>query len=333
MKVLVTGGSGLVGKAIQHITDNDGSAEFIFASSQDVDLINTTETIKFFETHKPDIVIHLAAVVGGLYKNMDNNLQMYNKNLIMNTNVIECCHVYRVKKSIFCLSTCIFPDINENTPWLRYPISELDLHKGPPHPSNKGYSYAKRMIQVHTELYNDYYIKNNMPNRMICIIPTNVYGPFDNFDLKNGHAIAGLIHQCYLAAKNNVDFLVKGTGAPLRQFIYSMDLAKLIIWVVHNFEGTEHSNSIILSPPAEHEISIANVAEIIKDIFEKYYNTSISLKFDSTYSDGQYKKTADNTLLTGLISDSKFNVKFTDIKIGLKETINWFILSYDKIRK
>ena len=151
-------------------------------------------------------MLYMAACVGGLFKNMNNKVDMLEKNISINYNVIKCCHDFKVKKCISCLSTCIFP--NDTS----YPINENMLHNGPPHESNYTYSYAKRFLEIHSRAYRDQYNDN-----FISIIPTNIYGPNDNFNLEDSHVIPGLIHNCYLSKQNNKDFIVRGTGRPLRQ--------------------------------------------------------------------------------------------------------------------
>lgn len=126
------------------------------------------------------------------------------------------------------------------------------IHNGPPHPSNEGYAYAKRMIDVLNRCYYDQY---NLT--YTSIIPTNVYGPNDNFSIEDGHVIPGLIHKCYLAMKNNADFTIWGSGTPLRQFIHSDDLAALTVWTLRNYNSVE---PIILSVPEEQEVSIKEVS-------------------------------------------------------------------------
>lgn len=310
MKILVTGGSGLVGKAIEKIYKNF-TYEFIFISSKDYDLTDYKKTRIMFEKYNPDYVIHLAAYVGGLFKNMKYKVDMYEKNININNNVLKCCHDFKVKKLISCLSTCIFPD---NT---TYPINEEMLHNGPPHHSNDAYAYAKRMLEIHSKAYQQQYDDN-----FICIIPTNIYGPNDNYSLENGHVIPALIHRCYLSKQNNSNFVVKGSGRPLRQFIFSEDLAKLIMWVLEYYNQRE---SIILSNSEDKEVSIKQVAIEIA----KCYNCENKLKFDNTSSDGQYKKTASNKKLLSLIKD----FEFTDIKSGIRESVSWFIKNYNNCRK
>jgi len=307
-KILVTGGSGLIGSALKKISSNY-SYEFIFLNSKDADLTNQEATKILFDLHKPDYVIHLAANVGGLFKNMNYKVDMFEKNLMINYNVIKSCYENNVEKSINCLSTCIFP--NKTT----YPINEDMLHNGPPHNSNDAYAYAKRMLEVQTTIYN-----NEKDTNYICVIPTNIYGEGDNYSLENGHVIPALIHRCYLAKKNNEDFIVKGSGKPLRQFIYSQDLAKLFMWTLENFR---EKTPLILS--VKDEISIEKVAILIS----KEFNYEYRMKFDTSFSDGQFKKTADNTKLMNLIGD----FQFTPIEEGIKNSVKWFIENYDTARK
>lgn len=310
MKILVTGGSGLVGKAIEKVSVNY-DYKFIFISSKDGNLTNYEKTKLIFEKYNPDYVIHLAACVGGLYKNLNNKVEMYEKNIEINNNVLKCCHNFRVKKVISCLSTCIFPD---NT---TYPIDENMLHNGPPHNSNEYYAYAKRMLEIHSKAYQQQYNDN-----FICVIPTNIYGPYDNYSLQDGHVIPSLIHKCYLSKKNDDNFVVKGTGKPLRQFIFSEDLAKLIMWVMEKYSQKE---SIILSGGEENEVNIEYIARKIS----KCYDYEHKLIFDTSFSDGQYKKTASNKKLMKLIK----NFEFTSIEKGLEKSVLWFKKNYNICRK
>ena len=245
MKILITGGSGLVGNAINSIKSNY-NYDFLFISSKDCDLSNLELTQKLFISEKPEYVIHLAAYVGGLFKNSNQKVEMLEKNLIINYNVLKCCHDYNIKKCISCLSTCIFPDK------INYPINEEMLHNGPPHNSNNAYAYAKRILEIHSKAYQEQYNDN-----FICIIPTNIYGPNDNYNLEDGHVIPSLIHRCYLSKEKKTKFIVRGTGKPLRQFIYSEDLAKLIMWVLEKYHEKEN---IILSVNEKEETSIKKIA-------------------------------------------------------------------------
>jgi GDP-L-fucose synthase len=264
-----------------------------------------------FLDHSPDIIIHLAAIVGGLYKNMSDKVLMFEKNIMINYNIVHLSYKYKVKKLIACLSTCIFPNHIHH-----YPITENMLHQGEPHHSNDAYAFAKRFLHIHMKTYCEKYNVN-----FICISPTNIYGTNDNFNLKDGHVIPSLIHQCYLAKKENREFIIKGSGKPLRQFIYSKDLAYIIL----NIGTSEHKiDNIIASVSENEEISIKEIAEKISNIFD-YHNC----KFDTSFSDGQYKKTVSNSKLLELFP----HTKFTPIEQGLTETIHWFVQNYHICRK
>jgi len=316
--VLVTGGSGLVGNAIKQIINTVylafvESHTFVFISSNDYDLTKTEDTKAMFEKHKPTYVIHLAACVGGLYKNMNQKILMFENNLAINNNVVKYAYECGVKKMIACLSTCIFPDKLE-TPG---PIDETMLHNGPPHFSNDAYAYAKRMLEVQCRIYNE-----TRGTNYVCVIPTNIYGPHDNFHLEDAHVLPALIYKCFLAKQNNEDFVVRGTGKPLRQFIYSQDLAKLILSVLL----TDGCNGpIILSVSEQDEISIGEAARSIAKKFD-YEDRMI---FDASFSDGQYKKTASNKKLMDLFP----TFQFLPFENGVSDTIDWFLENQDIVRK
>ena len=304
-KILVTGGTGLVGSAIHDISSTFYNYDFIFVNSRDCNLISFADCNKLFEEIKPDYVIHLAACVGGLYKNMSQPIKMLEDNLLININVLKCAKNHLVDKLIACLSTCVFPDNIGK-------INESMLNNGPPHPSNEGYSYAKRLLEYQCRIYNKIYLTN-----FICIIPTNIYGPNDNFNLIDSHVIPGLIHNCYLAKQSNLPFVVKGTGKPLRQFIYSIDLAKIIMELL----DLQFVDKLIISPT--NEVSIKEIAELIA------WNFQIKdIIFDDTFSDGQMRKTVDNSKLMEII-----NFEFTTLNQGISDTIDWFLRNYNNIRK
>mmetsp|Transcript_12598 Transcript_12598/g.14450 ORF Transcript_12598/g.14450 Transcript_12598/m.14450 type:complete len:321 (+) Transcript_12598:165-1127(+) len=311
--ILVTGGTGLVGCGVKEALEGmkKDNEEWIFLSSKDGNLIEMEATKKIFEKYKPTHVLHLAAFVGGLFRNLKYKVEFYRWNVLMNDNIMECCRLYKVRKLVSCLSTCIFPDKTT------YPIDETMVHSGPPHTSNEGYAYAKRMIDVMNRCYNDEY-----GCKFTSVIPTNIYGKNDNFSIEDGHVIPGLVHKCYLAKKNNTDFTLWGTGKPLRQFIYNVDLGKLMIWALREYDEID---PIILSVDESAEISIADVAKLIADKMD--YEKEIVL--DTTKSDGQFKKTACNKKLRKYLPD----FKFTSMADGLAETCAYFTENYDSARK
>lgn len=312
MKVLVTGGSGMVGRSLKdHIKYffHEFQDNFLFLSSNDCNLLNFDETKQVFKKYNPSIVIHLAANVGGLYKNLNNNIKMFQENLQMNLNVFKACHELDVKKLITIGSTCIFPDKTS------YPLKEVMLHNGEPHKSNYGYSFAKRMLDVMTTLYN-----KNSSLDCIHLIPCNLYGKYDNFNLENSHVIPGLIHRFYLAKINNTDVKIKGSGIAKRQFLLVDDFCDIICKCI--FNDVKNKTMIVCTSK---EYSIRDIVNKIAKIMD-FENKII---YEVRYSDGQYKKTASNDTLI----DEYGDFKFTSINDGLHETIHWFLENYKFVRK
>lgn len=311
--ILVTGGTGLVGKAIEIISKQEPkeNEQFVFLSSKDGDLKCLADTEAIFEKYKPTHVIHLAALVGGLFKNLSANLDFFRHNMQINDNVLACCHKYGIQKCVSCLSTCIFPDKTS------YPIDETMVHNGPPHDSNFGYSYAKRMIDVLNKGYKEQHGCN-----FTSVIPCNVFGPHDNFNINDGHVLPGLIHKVYQAKQNGDKLTIWGTGKPLRQFIYSLDLARLFLLVLREYED---SSPIVLSVDEADEVSIKDAA---LDIVEAM-NFTNGVVYDTTKSDGQYKKTASNAKLRKMWPQ----FTFTPFKQAIKESCDWFVENFDQARK
>jgi len=312
--ILVTGGTGLVGHGIEAYLDKSGrnpDETWVFLSSKEGDLRDREQTIKIFEKYQPTHVLHMAAMVGGLFKNMRNKLKFYLDNERMNENVLECAHNFKCVKCVSCLSTCIFPDKTT------FPLDETMVHNGPPHPSNEGYAYAKRNIDILNRCYNE-----QSTTKFTSIVPTNIYGPHDNFNVEDGHVLPGLMNKCYNAMKNNTEFVVWGSGSPLRQFIYSRDMGSLIVWVLRNYDD---ASPLILSVGEEDEVSIADAAKSIVSTM----GFKGKLVFDTSKADGQYKKTASNKKLMSLYPD----FKFTPFNEALKETVDWFVANYETARK
>jgi len=311
-KVLVTGGTGLVGRAVQAvIAESDTNDEYVFLGSKDGDLRDLAACKAIFEQHKPTHCLHLAAFVGGLFRNMNFPVDFWNSNVNMNNNVLSCCHEYDVQKVVSCLSTCIFPDKTT------YPINETMIHNGPPHSSNEPYAYAKRMIDVQNRAYHQQFGRT-----YTSVIPTNIYGPHDNWNLEDSHVIPALIHKCYLAKTEGKPFVCFGSGTPLRQFIYSKDLARLMVWTVNHYDSVD---PLILSVDENDEISIKDVVDSIVDAMG--YEGEVT--WDTSKADGQYKKTASNAKLRGLLPD----YKFMTFQEGVKETVEWFKENYETCRK
>jgi GDP-L-fucose synthase len=297
-KVLVTGGHGLIGSILE--ADVKVGKEF--------DLRIPEESNRLIKTYKPTHVIHCAAKVGGIGGNMSAMGEYFYDNLMINTNIIESCRLHNVKKMIVFLSTCVFPVDVE------YPLTEDKIHLGPSHETNYGYGYSKRMAEVQIRAYNQQYGTN-----YFAVIPCNMYGPNDNYNLENTHVIPALIHKTYLAKINNTDLNVWGSGNPLREFIYAKDVADIIKLLMNKYNGT---SPIILS--TSNEVSIREVVDIICDIMD-FKNNVI---FDISKPDGQFRKPSDNSYLKSIIGD----YEFTTLRVGLEETVKHFIKNYNTIR-
>ncbi len=300
-KILVTGGHGLVGH--EFIGDKyykPTSKEFNLKKTDDVNRL----MLKGF-----DSVIHTAGKVGGLGGNMYHKGEFFYDNIMINTNVIESARISGVKNLVAFLSTCVFPNDIE------YPLTEKKIHLGPPHFSNDAYAYSKRMVDVQIRAYKEQYGLNYK-----SVIPTNIYGPNDNYDIKNGHVLPSLIHKCFLARENKTPLTIWGSGTPLREFIFSRDVANLTEWVLHNYNESE---PIILS--TSEEISIKDIVSMIVEIM----NFKGDVVFDTSKPDGQHRKPSDNSKIKSYLP----NFKFTPIYDGLKETIEYFERNYTLIRK
>jgi GDP-L-fucose synthase len=300
-KILVTGGHGLVGSEFI-------SEQYFKPASKDYDLRKREDTNRLM-IKQFDSVIHCAAKVGGVGGNINYKGEFFYDNIMMNTNVIEGARLTGVKNLVSFLSTCVFPDQVE------YPLTEKKIHLGPPHFSNDAYAYAKRMADIQIRSYNEQYGLNYK-----SVIPCNIYGPNDNYDIVNGHVLPSLIHKCYLARENNTPLTIWGSGKPLREFIFSKDVAKLTEWVLYNYNENE---PIILS--TSEEISIMDIVDIIVELM----NFKGDVIFDSSKPDGQFRKPSDNSKIKNYLP----NFKFTPLYDGLKETIEYFEKNYTIIRK
>lgn len=298
MRVIVTGGTGLIGKALR-----DLRPDWSYIDSKTYGSLTEIENVRTLFTERPDVVVHLAANVGGLFKNMNKRLEMFEDNIRMNTNVLSEAAKSGTGRVIMMLSTCIFPD------GLDEALTPTLLHKGPPHPSNEGYAHAKRASEVHARIVNE-----TTNTHVTCLVPTNVYGPYDNFSLDDGHVIPALIHRAALAKKNGVKLQVRGSGIARRQFIHSSDLARIIVWAVESPEAP---------PPMvvcciEEEYTIGHVARVIAEAI------GVEIEFVPG-SDGQLCKTA-------AAGPGNFPPPQITLEAGLVETVKWFINSIETKR-
>ena len=224
-RYLVTGSAGMLGSSLRRLLGEDG---VVYLTREDADLTSFEATAALFRTHKPEYVIHCAAVVGGIGSNSIHSGEYFRHNILINLNVLEAARQTGVKRLISFMSTCVFPDKTE------YPLKEKNLHNGAPHPSNFGYAYAKRMLEVQSAAY-----RKEWNCDFIVAIPTNMYGPGDDFAMEGGHVIPSLIHRCFLRQQEGADLPVWGSGTPLREFVYVDDVARLSLWALENYHEEE----------------------------------------------------------------------------------------------
>jgi GDP-L-fucose synthase len=303
-KILVTGGNGLLGSALK----KDLGDSHKYLSSKDVNLLNNEETDIFLSNKSDefDTIIHCAAKVGGVQANMNDNLGFFEDNYLINKNIIETAYKYKYKNFVSILSTCIFPDKIE------YPLTSNKIDEGEPHSSNYGYAYDKRTLGYLTKTFGAV-LKANW----ISVVPTNIYGPNDNFHLENSHLIPALIRKGYEASLSGEDFEIWGDGTPLRQFIFSEDLSKVIIWAIDNLKSNKPFMAI-----NEQEYSIKEIVEIIS---KRFNIPPEKIKYNTSKPSGQFRKPAKTDILE--------DFKFTPLEEGINKTIDWFIENYDIARK
>ena len=301
-KILVTGGTGLVGSRFE-------GEDYLKIGSKNLDLLNQKDIENFLVSKNINGIIHCAARVGGVKGNMTYPGEFTYENLKMNTGIIEEARKAGINKLIAFSSTCVFPDKVE------YPLTPDKIHLGPPHSSNYGYAYAKRMAEIQMQSYREQYGVN-----YFSVIPCNIYGPADNYHLEDGHVLPSLIHKFHLADISGSDVTIWGSGSPLREFIFSEDVADLTRILFDNYkEGIP----VIIS--SGKEISIKEVVEIIANEF----NFKGKIIWDLDKPEGQFRKPSDNSIIRSIAPD----FKFTPIEEGIHKSVTWFKDNYPNIRK
>jgi GDP-L-fucose synthase len=302
-KILVTGGSGLVGSYLKKYLPNA-----IYLSSKDFDLTTEDGVKHMYLKHNPDIVIHLAAKVGGILDNINKPAEYYTQNVMMNTLLIDYAKKLNVKRFIGVLSTCIFPDVMET-----YPMKEEDLHLGPPTITNFSYGYAKRSMAVQIDAYNKQY-----GTKYQYLTPCNLYGVGDKDHESNSHFITALVKKIFDAKQNNEDSItLYGNGTPLRQFMFAEDFAKVIYEIITN-DVYENFNVA-----GEENLSIKEMANIA---LQSCGAEHLKIKWDTDKPNGQHRKDVSTEKLKSLLPD------FSPLKLseGIKMVYNSY---HDKISK
>jgi GDP-L-fucose synthase len=294
MSILITGGTGLVGKYLQHYL-KDG----IYLGSRDYDLTKEDQVIAMYEKYRPNVIIHLAAKVGGIADNIQYPFEYYEDNLLMNTLVIKHARTYNVKKFIGVLSSCIFPDVVDH-----YPMTEEDMHKDLPNANNFGYGYAKRVMGCHID------IAKKQGLNYSYITPSNLYGEYEHGDVSRKHFVGALLEKIHTAKINGDDHITLfGDGTPLRQFTFAKDIAEIINLLIQ-YDIKENLNLTTAD-----NLTIDQMAKMALEATDSQY---LKIQYDTTKPNGQYRKDIDTTKFKNIFA----NYKFTSYIKGIKQTYN-----------
>jgi len=292
-KIYIAGHLGMVGSAIHRQLLAEGYVNFVLRSIDELDLMNQQAVAIFFQTEKPDYVILAAAKVGGILANNTYRAQFIYENLMIQNNIIHHSYLNGVKKLLFLGSSCIYPKLAPQ------PLKEEYLLTGLLEETNEPYAIAKIAGIKMCEAYRDQYGCN-----FISVMPTNLYGPNDNFDLKNSHVLPALIRKMHEAKINNAPFVeIWGTGTPLREFLYVEDMADACIYLLKNYNERQFVNI-----GCGEDISIKELALLVK----KIVGFPGELQFDSSKPDGTPRK---------LLDVSRLNATGWKPKISLEEGI------------
>jgi len=300
-RVVVTGGAGFLGGYVTEGLRRRRCKHILVPKIEDYDFVKLEDIIRMYGDMKPDIVIHLAAVVGGIGANRQHPGEFFYKNLMMGVQLIEQARLRNIEKFVAIGTVCAYPKF---TP---VPFKEDDLWNGYPEETNAPYGLAKKMLLVQSQAYRQQYGFNS-----IFLLPVNLYGPGDNFDPDSSHVIPALIKKCVDAVENNAEYIeCWGTGKVSREFIYAADAAEGILLATEFYNGPEPVNI-----GAGFEITIKELAEKIV----KLTGFKGEIRWDSSNPDGQPRRRLD-------VSKAKkyfgFEAK-TSFDEGLKATIDWY---------
>lgn len=299
-KIYVAGHRGLVGSAIVRNLESKGYTNIIGRTHKELDLTDQAQVRKFFEDEKPEIVVLAAAKVGGINANNTSPADFAYENMQIQCNVIKCAHDYKVEKLLFLGSTCIYPKMAPQ------PIPEDALLTGPLESTNEAYAIAKI-----SGLMMCRFFKRQYGDNFISCMPTNLYGPHDNYDLKNSHVMPAMIRKFHEAKVNNAPTVeLWGTGSPLREFLYVDDMADACVFLLENYDGEQHVNI-----GTGKEVTIKELAETVKRIVD--YKGEIVWNKDMP--DGTPRKLTNVDYLHGLGWNHK-----VDLEEGVKLAYDWF---------
>ena len=305
-KILITGGSGLVGNALTNLLRRNKFNNVISVNSKDCNLINLQEVKNLMKSVKPDYVFHLAARVHGLGGNSKYKSDILFENILINTHLIEESKKNGVKKIVAMGSGCVYPELNNEE------LFEKDIFNGPPHSSEDSYAHAKRLMLAHLNAAREQYGLSSA-----FVISGNLYGPYDSFNIEDGHVIPSLVAKFHRAKINSQSVKVWGSGIAIRDFTHSIDMASALLSIMVNFEGEINAGSGFRHP--------------IKDIVDCLKNhTNVKVEWDKDKPDGQ--------LVRYYNLDKLFSIGYSpkiSLNKGVIETYEWYEKNYESglIRK
>jgi GDP-L-fucose synthase len=302
-KIYIAGHRGLVGSALKRKLESKGYTNLIFRTHKELDLTNQQAVNEFFEQEKPEYVFLAAAKVGGILANSTYPAKFIYENLMIESNIIHAAYKYGVKKLLFLGSSCIYPKLAPQ------PLKEEYLLTGPLEETNEAYAIAKIAGIRLCKHYNQQYGTN-----FISVMPTNLYGPNDNFDLETSHVMPALIRKFHEAKVNNEpEVVVWGTGKPLREFMHVDDMAGACVYLMENYDFSEIGEFVNIG--VGEDITISELVELIKEIvgFEG------KIKYDTSKPDGTPRKLMDVSRLNGLGWKARIS-----LKDGIKETYEFY---------
>jgi GDP-L-fucose synthase len=305
-KILVTGGTGLLGSAIQAVSGKYPGGEFLFVGSRDCDLTRLDDTVGLVDRFRPDAIIHTAALAGGIQYSQKHPATLLRDNVLMNLNVLEAARLHCVAKCILTLSTGMYPVDAPN------PIREEYIHDGPPHESNYSYSFAKRLIEPSIRAYRTEYGMN-----VIGLVSNGIFGERANFRPEESVMVAALIRRFCESRQSNEPIVIWGDGSPVREYTYAKDMARAYLWCLDHYDDPQ-----ILHVGSVEEHSVKETAWMIAEIL---CISPDRIVFDSSKPGGIQKKSTDNSRF---IERSRF--RYTPFRIGLESTIRWFCDNYGK---
>ena len=305
-KILITGGRGMVGRNLILELRNLGFDNLIFPSFEELDLRNREKVFKFFNQEKIDYVFHLAAKVGGIKSNMNNSVEYLRDNLLLNTNIIDACYKFKVKKLVNLGSSCIYP---KNC---LQPMKEEDLLSGKLEPTNEGYALSKICSLKLCKYYNEQHNTN-----FISLMPPNMYGEHEKFDEEHSHVLAALLkrfHESKIKGDNSIS--VWGTGEVRREFLYVGDMARGLIFAMNKLKVENLVDNCFLNCGSGKEISIRDLASEIK----KVVGFEGEIKFDTSKPEGMKKKLLDSSRIKKLGFKSKIV-----LEEGMNKTYEYYL--------